>query len=380
MPPSNRPGRGLSLPSCAATAALAVTLVSANLAAQDPAGLTLPAAMRLVAGLRRQGDFQLERQRWQALLSMPAASRSAELRAYLINHLADTDIELGAYPEAEREAREAMAILREARQTWSSMFAVAERTLADALCAQGKLEQARVLAENAVELGKQVLDSQSPNLAILLTSLGQVMKDMGKLGRAEQLCLRAAEIFETTGGDAIDLGSTFSDLAVISIQRGDPKRAFIRINRALAAWNGVLPPDHPFVVYALDNQVVIYTKLRAFREGEALIPKLLALGETRFGRDHPERAVLLNNAAALYEAEKDYDQAEPLLREAAEVTRRRLPAGNSIRSDVLLNYAGVLRRLHRPEEAARARAEGELIRVQSSGNALVGSPVVEVRP
>jgi tetratricopeptide (TPR) repeat protein len=311
---------------------------------------------------------------------MPAASRGVELRAYLINHLADTDIELGAYPEAEGEARQAMAILNGAQRTGSAMFAVAERTLADALCAQGKPEQARVLAEDAVALGKRVMDSQSPTFAILLTSLGQVMKDMGKFGRAEQLCVRAAGIFETTGGDAIDLGSTFSDLAVISLQRGDPKRAFIRINRALAAWNGVLPPDHPFVVYALDNEVVIYTKLRAFHEGETLIPKLLALGETRFGRDHPERAVLLNNAAALYVAEEEYGQAEPLLREAAEVTRRRLPAGSSIRSDILLNYAGLLRRLHRPEEAARARAEGELVRVPSSGNALLGSPVVEVRP
>jgi hypothetical protein len=59
---------------------------------------------------------------------------------------------------------------------------------------------------------------------------------------------------------------------------------------------------------------MVYVKFKAFRQGEELMPHLLALGESVFGHNHPERVILLNNAAVLYVTEKKYADAEPLLR------------------------------------------------------------------
>ncbi len=107
--------------------------------------------------------------------------------------------------------------------------------------------------------------------------------------------------------------------------------------------------------------MVAYTRLKAFHHAEQIIPGMLALGESQFGVNHPERAILLSDAAAVFVAEKKYDQAEPLLREAVTVGKREFPAGHPLVRNTLLNYSDVLEKLDRKQEAARGRAEAGVL-------------------
>jgi len=143
------------------------------------------------------------------------------------------------------------------------------------------------------------------------------------------------------------------------------------IDLALATWSQVPPPQDPRVVYAFCAKMRVYTKLKAFREGEELMPHLLVLGESVFGHNHPERVILLNSVAAFYVAEKKYGDAEPLLREAADIARHQLVTGHPITRITLLNYSYVLAELNRKDEAARVRAESDVVRVGSARDALV---------
>jgi nephrocystin-3 len=127
-------------------------------------------------------------------------------------------------------------------------------------------------------------------------------------------------------------------------------------------WKQALPPDHPYIVYALSTKVVAYNQLKAFRQAEEIIPEMLRLAEWQFGVNHPERAVVLNDAAAVYVAEKKYGQAEPLLREAVTVAKQRFPAGHPLVTNTLLNYCVVLEKLNRKDEAAHNRAEAQVLR------------------
>jgi tetratricopeptide (TPR) repeat protein len=122
-----------------------------------------------------------------------------------------------------------------------------------------------------------------------------------------------------------------------------------------------LPPDHPFVVYALSTKVVVYNKLKAFRQAEEIIPEMLRLAESQFGANHPQRAIVLNDAAAVYVAEKKYSLAEPLLREAVAVGKRNFPAGHPLVRTALLNHCYVLEKLNRKQEAAHSRAEAQVL-------------------
>jgi hypothetical protein len=74
--------------------------------------------------------------------------------------------------------------------------------------------------------------------------------------------------------------------------------------------------------------------------------------------------VLLNTAAAVYLADRKYEEAEALLRDAV-AAGSCLPAGDPVMIQVLRNYADALERLNRGDEAARMRAESDVISVKA---------------
>jgi tetratricopeptide (TPR) repeat protein len=170
--------------------------------------------------------------------------------------------------------------------------------------------------------------------------------------------------------DRFNLGTAYQDLAVIKVWKGRLKDALAMAGLALAAWNGILPPDHPSIVYALDTQMVVYTKLRAFRQAEELAPRVLALCKSPAGASLPARVLLLNDTAALYVAKKQYAKAEPLLRQAAADSERYFKTGHPTTRGVLWNYANVLAQLGRKDEATHVRAESGIVRAGTM-NALI---------
>jgi tetratricopeptide (TPR) repeat protein len=276
------------------------------------------------------------------------------------------------YAEAVTASNEAIALLRQAHQEHTGLFAITQRILADALHAEGYDEEARKTATEALTLGRQTLDTRSPEFASFLSSLGQILKELGKLGQAEELCQSALQILQRTqAADKVDLATAYQNVALIQALRGHPRKALATIDLALATWSQVQPPQHPSVVYALCTKMVVYVKLKAFRQGEELMPHLLALGESVFGHNHPQRVILLNNAALFYVAEKKYTDAEALLHEAVDIARYGLAVGHPIIRSSLLNYSYVLAKLNRTDEAARVRAESDVVRVGSSRDALV---------
>jgi len=331
----------------------------------------LPVTLKQATDLQRRGEYQQA----IAIYRLVLDSRNAldvELRAYVLSQIADVNIQRGMYTEAGTASNEAITLLRQAHKDHTGLFARAERVLADALYAGGYDQQARNIATEALALGRQTLDTRSPEFALFPTSLGQILKKLGKLGQAEELCQSALQILQRTqAADKIDLATAYQNVAVIQALRGHPRKALATIDLALATWSQVPPPQHPSVVYALSTKMMVYTKLKTFKQGEELIPHVLALGESLLGHNHPERVILLNNAAELYVAEKKYGDAEPLLREAVDIAHNVLAVGHPITRSTLLNYSYVLAKLNRKDEAARVRAESDVVRAGSAGDAPV---------
>lgn len=193
---------------------------------------------------------------------------------------------------------------------------IAESELVDALLAQGKSGEARARVRHAVTLGAETLGPANPAFGLVLISYAGVLKETSDLRRAEETCSRATAIFENAG-DAwqVALGTGYQCLAVVQAQRRRPKAALESIRRALALWNSRLPADHPFIVYALNTQMVVHKDLKYFRAAEDMIPILLERCLSRFGPSHPERVTVLNNAAAVYSSDGKYEEAERLLRD-----------------------------------------------------------------
>jgi tetratricopeptide (TPR) repeat protein len=321
------------------------------------------AVIQSAADLSRKGEYRDAVAKYEAALSTPKINATVELWSYVLSQMADAEIELGDYAAGETDAREALRLLARSNENQTSTFAAAQGVLAHGLEAEGNYGEAKSLAEKAVSLGKQTLSPLSPRLGILLTTMGLILQESGQLRPALALCKQALEIFANAGERyKIDLGTAYQNLAVVYADLGQPKRALEAITLALATWNEVLPPDHPFIVYALSTKVVAYTELKMFKSAEPIIPQMLRLGLSRFGPTHPERVILLNNAAALYIAEKKYAEAEPLLEEGVALSKRVFPSADPRTQHMLEGDAYVLAKLNRREEASIARAESQVLR------------------
>jgi len=341
-----------------ALALLTVVALQTKGRAQIPGLGSDASAIQEAANLSRRGEYRQALQSYRQLLSTVPVMSNVELRVCVLSRMADSNIELGQFGEAETQSREALGILASAQRMHTSTFAIAEAVRAAALRAQGNYKEAKAAAECAVVMARETMDPGQPRFAILLTTLAQVLQETGDLRRAAELCRRSVDIFEAARDtNPIDLGSAYENLAAVYAQQRKPWLALAAVNRALATWNQPALSDSPFVVYALSTKILIYQEIKAYQQAEELIPEVLELGASRFGLDHPIRLLLLNAVAALYVAEKKYEKAEPLLREAAGVGRRQFPVGHPLLSSVLQNYSYVLAKLNRYDEASRARAE-----------------------
>lgn len=320
------------------------------------------ATLQQAASLSRSGNYQQALEKYAALLSASSIQSAPQLHAYTLSQMADIDIELGSYAEAEARTREALGILANAHKTETSTFAIAEGIFADALRAEGNYSEARRTAEQALSLGKATLGPFAPRVGILETTLGRIFQENGELNRALPLCREAVQIFEK-GGEAnrTELGSAYQNLAVVYAAQRKPRKALDAIGLALAIWQPALPPHHPFIIYALCTRLVAYGDLKAFREAEELIPQAIHLSEHQFGISRSQRVMVLSAAASVYVSEKKYDEAEPFLREAVDVGKQQYPPGHPLIRNALLNYSYVLEKLNRRQEAARHRAEAEVL-------------------
>jgi tetratricopeptide (TPR) repeat protein len=346
-----------------AGAALSYPAFAAPTGATERADTSPSATLERATTFHRKGDYRQAVTAYEQLLSLPETGRDVELHAYVLGEIADVDNELGDYQEAQAKASDAITLLRQMRMTQNRLYAFAGRMLAHALQAQGYDLRAKEVVEEAVAVGRQAFGPDAPEFSFLLSDQCQIMKDLGKLDSAEDLCEGSLQILQRVNPpDRFNLGTAYQDLAVIKAWKGRLKEALAMADLALATWNEILPADHPSIVYALDTEMVVYTKLRNFRQADELAPRILALCKSPLGAGLPARVFLLNDTATLFVAEKQYAKAEPLLRQAVADSERYFKIGHPTTSGVLSNYANVLAQLGRKGEAARVKAESGIIR------------------
>ncbi len=87
-------------------------------------------ALQRAVNFSQRAEYHRAVRSHQKLLSTLPISSNVELRAYVLSQMADADIELGEYVEAETRAREALQGLAAGGTAHTGTFAIAERVLA----------------------------------------------------------------------------------------------------------------------------------------------------------------------------------------------------------------------------------------------------------
>ena len=179
---------------------------------------------------------------------------------------------------------------------------------------RARFGDAKNAMERSLAIGEAAYGANHPTVAIRLSNLGSVLRDMGDLDGARSLLERALAIQEvehgwnhtSVGAVLGNLGSVLQDLGDRDKVRGERDRARahyeearVRLERALAIYEAEYGPDHRLVSTPLNNLGTILRNLGDLQGALEYHRRALEIDEAEYGPNHPEVATDLNNIGSV---------------------------------------------------------------------------------
>lgn len=258
------------------------------------------------------GDYRLE---------VRAAEKDATAARYEANLVA-----LRAPTADDRSLAEAVRLFREAR----------------GLANEGKLDEARPLAERALSLREKVLGPTHLEVAYALSLLARIHDYKGEHAQGEPLFRRAQVIAEQAlGPDHLDLAEVLNDFANLFGRKRDYAQAKPLYLRTLSIRERSLGPEHIRVAASLNNLAALYAEEGDYTQAELFDQRALSIREKRLGPEHPQVAASLNNLGLLYRDRADYAKAVALFRRALSILEKALGPDHPNVALLLYNMASV---------------------------------------
>jgi tetratricopeptide (TPR) repeat protein len=115
--------------------------------------------------------------------------------------------------------------------------------------------------------------------------------------------------------------------------------------------------EHPNVTIALNNLAALLYSTNRLAEAEPLMRRALAIDEASYGSDHPNVATRLSNLAALLQATNRLAEAEPLMRRALAIDEASYGSDHPKVATALNNMALLLKDTNRLAEAEPLMAQ-----------------------
>ena len=222
----------------------------------------------------------------------------------------------------------------------------------------GQVEKALGCYQRSVRLWEKLVGGADPALIPPLNNLATLYAEQGRYAEAEALHERSLEIrIRHYGRNHTRVAIGLSNMAELLNRRGDTRRAEQLLREALAIWEAH-PGAEPLAEgVALNN---LATSIKDKREAEELLLRANQLLESA-APGGVERIRTLTNLGLLYATTGRLNQAEPALRQALEIAERVWGPDHPELGSMLQDYARVLNRLGRNEEARQAGARSRQI-------------------
>ena len=176
-----------------------------------------------------------------------------------------------------------------------------------------KFAQAEPLLTKALDGQRRVLGERHPSTALTMNNLADLYKDEGKIAPAESLQTGALEIQRTVlGEEHPNTLYTMSGLASLYKAQGKYAQAEPLYTKALEVQRRVLGEEHRETLVTMTDLADLYRLEARYAEAESLETKALAIRQRVLGEDATETTASMNNLAVVYQSQGKYAQAEPI--------------------------------------------------------------------
>jgi tetratricopeptide (TPR) repeat protein len=258
----------------------------------------------------------------------------------------------GQLADAERLLRNALAICTKRGDQGLPARIVASGNLALALIDRAKYTEADSLTFPAVEEAAAMFGSKSNQYVTLLCIRGSIAMGRDNLPQAIKLLQRAIAIMESKRPDGEELGRAYQNLAAAAAQAGKMKLALASLRRARHTWLSALPEDHPALIDEQNTLMCIYLRTQQYQKAYAVTMSILPRAEKILGPDHPRFAVILSNAAMIYEHETREAEAADAFHRAYKINLHALGSMHPNTAYALLGYGRTIAKDGQPAQGA----------------------------
>jgi len=203
--------------------------------------------------------------------------------------------------------------------------------------------------------------------ATLLNYLGYYLWQRGEYEQVESLHRRALAINEETlGAEHTNTAASLAHLGFFYRNQRKYELAEPLYQRALTIDKRLLGPEHPDTATSLNNLALLYKNQGKYELAEPLYQRALAIRERVLGPEHPDTALSLHWLAFSYSRKGEYEQTEALYLRTLKIYEKTLPPDHPNIARVLDNYASLLRKMNRIEEASKFEKRAREIRAKRS--------------
>ena len=264
----------------------------------------------------------------------------------------------GRYEEAEAYSARALAIREKALPEDHPDVGASVNTLASVYYVQGRYEEAEPLYNRALEIREKTLGPEHPDVALGLVNVAVIHQVQGRFEEAETGYRRALAIQEKVlGADHPEVADLLGRVGGLVAYLGRPDEAELLYRRAIAILDTDDFADSPQLAMALTSLASHLDDVGKYSEARDTVRRALAIQERVLEVGDPAIAESCFGLAHVYFRHFDrLDEAEPLYVRALAVWEKTLAADDYMMIMLLTDYAELLRRLEREDEALALEA------------------------
>ena len=297
-------------------------------------GADSPEVASSLATLSTLLDYQ---GRWSE--AVPLATRAADIRlrslgerdpatANSLRQLGSLHLQLGDVAAAEPPLEHSVRIYAQLGPKYAGRLADGYNNLGELARVEGRIDSAEARFRAGLAIARARLGEGDPVRWALTNNLAGLYKDVGRYDEAEPLLATALATFEASGGDAASRSTAQLNLAEVRRLQGRYEAAEPLYRDALAGARSALGPDHPDLVFYLNQAAVNAQALHRNARADSLFREAGTIVEKTLGTDHPMMAQNLQDRGRLSLESGSASGAESLLARALAIRESRLGASH----------------------------------------------------
>ncbi len=282
--------------------------------------------------------------------------------ANTLNSLGTVYYKQGKYAEAEPLFERTLAIREKLYDENHPYLAHTLSNLGLIRSTLGQYSGAKELLERALAIQEKILGPDHSDVASVLSNLAWVLRSMGKPAEAKPYLERAIKIQEKAAPKNPELARFIQNLGELMQETGDYKNAEALMERALAMRESLLGPEHMETAQSLQGLAYFYYLQNRDEKAELYYKRALEILEKALGPDAANNAWSLAGLGYIYSRQGRSQEAEPLFKRALDIRTKVFGPEHPYVLETMNDYAEVLRKLDRIDEAEKLEAQVKAVR------------------